>query len=638
MVYKRKRILIVDDEFNIRRTLSDILTFRGYETISTDTGEKALEMAEKEKPCLVLLDMKLEDMSGLDILKYIKEKFPFMECIILTGYASQSSAIKAVNLGAYGYIQKPYEIEQLIIMIKRAIEKIDSEEALKESENRYKTLFDNASDAIFIHDPEGNFLDVNQVACERLGYTKEELLKMKPLDIDTPEYGLYVKDRTSQALLNNQMSFESAHICKDGKIIPVEIKSRMIDYRGKNVILSAARDITERKEAEQEREKLYNQLFQIQKMDALGLLAGGIAHDFNNILSGIIGYSELALCEVEYNSPVRLSIQKVLKASNRAKELAKQILTFSRNDIEEKKSMKPVSVVREAITFIRATLPSTIQIKESIKSKNYIKGDPGQIYQVILNLCTNAGHAMKNLGGTLEISLSDTELVSEDMPPYYEIKPGAYIKLSVKDTGHGMEKAVLERIFEPFFTTKERGEGTGMGLSVVHGIVKNHGGFITVYSEPEKGTVFNIFFPSVNDTETVKEETCDTVVSGKGRILFVDDEKDIAAFTEQMLTKLGYTVTAKTSAPEALDTFKSNPHNFDLLITDYTMPELTGLSLCSEILKIRPDMPVIICTGLFDFLTTVRCAETGIKDILEKPVGIKKLSETVQKFIKNGRE
>ncbi len=245
---------------------------------------------------------------------------------------------------------------------------------------------------------------------------------------------------------------------------------------------------------------------------------------------------------------------------------------------------------------------------------------------------------MKNLGGTLEISLADTELLSEDIHPYSELKPGAYIQLSVKDTGHGMGKAVLDRIFEPFFTTKERGEGTGMGLSVVHGIVKNHGGFITVYSEPEKGTVFNIFFPSVNDTETVKEETCDTIVSGKGRILFVDDEKDIAHFTEQMLAKLGYTVTAKTSAPEALATFKSNPHDFDLLITDYTMPELTGLSLSSEILKIRPDMPVIICTGLFDSLTTVRCTETGIKEILEKPVGIKKLSETVQKFIKNGRE
>ncbi len=284
---KNKKILIVDDEFNIRRTLSDILAFRGYETISTDTGEKALEMAKKEKPCIVLLDMKLEDMSGLDILKYIKEKFPFMECIILTGYASQSSAIKAINLGAYGYIQKPYEIEQLIIMIKRAIEKIESEEALKESENRYKTLFDNASDAIFIHDPEGNFLDVNQVACERLGYTKEELLKMKPLDIDTSEYGLYVKDRTFQVLLKNQISFESAHRCKDGTIISVEIKSRIIDYRGKNVILSTARDITERKEAEQEREKLYNQLFQIQKLDALGLLAGGIAHDFNKIFSQV---------------------------------------------------------------------------------------------------------------------------------------------------------------------------------------------------------------------------------------------------------------------------------------------------------------------------------------------------------------
>jgi PAS domain S-box-containing protein len=476
------------------------------------------------------------------------------------------------------------------------------------------------------------------VACEKLRYTKEELLHMKPEDIYTPEYALSVKDRVSEITLKKQISFLSAHRCKNGKIIPVEIRSRLIDYRGTTAILSTARDITERKDAEKEKEKLYSQILQVQKMEALGLLAGGIAHDFNNILSGIIGYSELALYDMEQNNPARPFIEKVLKSSSRAKELARQILTFSRHDIEEKKDLKLASIIREALTFIRSSLPSTIEIKETISSKKSIKCDPTQIYQIVLNLCTNAGHAMKDKVGVLEVSLSDTELLSEDIPLYSDLKAGEYIKLSVKDTGHGMGKVVLERIFEPFFTTKERGEGTGMGLSVVHGIIKNHGGDITVYSEPGKGSIFNILLPVSDDMKTVKEEISGMVPAGKGRILFVDDERDIVELTEKVLIKLGYSVTATTSSMEALEIFKSHPAGFDLIITDQTMPELTGINLAGEIFKICRKMPVIICTGLMDALPHGKYDNFCIKEVMEKPVSMKKLAETIKKVIENKGE
>ncbi len=632
-----KKILIVDDELNIRKTLSDILRFRGYEVISADNGKTAIEMAEKEKPYVVLLDMKLDDISGLDLLKIIKETFPFMECIILTGYASQSSAIQAVNLGAYGYIQKPCDIEQLITMIKRAIEKINTGDALRESEQRYKTLFDNAGDAIFILEPGGKFLDVNKVAYKRLGYEKEELLNMTPEDIDTPEYAIMVEDRISEIISKKQLSFETAHRCKNGKIIYVELNNRLIDYRGKTAILSTARDITERKEAEKEKEKLYAQLLQIQKMEALGLLAGGIAHDFNNILSGIIGYSELALYDIKPDNPVRIYIEKVIKASNRAKELAKQILTFGRREFEGKKDIKPSAIVREALTFMRSTLPTTIEIKDNISSKNSIKADPSQIYQILLNLCTNAGHAMRDNGGILEVSLTDTEIFPKDIAPYSALKAGKYIKLSVKDTGHGMEPEVLERIFEPFFTTKKRGEGTGMGLSVVHGIIKNHEGDISVSSEPGKGTIFNILLPVSEQTATGKEEVSSCPVKGKGNILIVDDEKDIVEITENMLIKLGYSVTATTSSMKALQIFKSRPSDFDLIITDLTMPEITGVNLAREIFKINQTTPVIVCTGLMDAMPSCKEDKCCIKEVIDKPVSIKKLSETIKNVLETLR-
>ena len=257
----------------------------------------------------------------------------------------------------------------------------------------------------------------------------------------------------------------------------------------------------------------------------------------------------------------------------------------------------------------------------------------GQIYQILLNLCTNAGHAMKDTGGILEVSLSDTDVLSEDIPPYSDLKAGKYIKLSVKDTGYGMEKGVLERIFEPFFTTKKRGEGTGMGLSVVHGIIKNHGGEITVYSEPGKGSIFYILLPVSDNIETVKEDISSCPVTGKGRILFIDDERDIVDLTEKMLTKLGYSVTATTSSLEALEIFKSRSLEFDLIITDQTMPELTGINLAREIFNICQEMPVIICTGLMDVLSAGKYDKFCIKEVIEKPVSMKKLAETIKKVI-----
>jgi CheY-like chemotaxis protein len=282
---------------------------------------------------------------------------------------------------------------------------------------------------------------------------------------------------------------------------------------------------------------------------------------------------------------------------------------------------------------MRASLPSTISISEYVNSSFYIKADSGQIYQILLNLCANAGHAMREKGGLLEVSLSDMELTSEDIRFYPDLRPGLYLKLSVKDTGYGMEKSVAERIFEPFFTTKKRGEGTGMGLSVVHGIVKGHGGTINVYSEPEKGSVFHILFPVTDNKETVKKEFYENLSSGKSRILFIDDEKNMVKLMNDVLAKLGYSVTALTSAVEALEIFKNSPGEFDLIITDQSMPDITGLALAEKILKIRPEIPVILCTGFMEVPLPGKCEKIGIKEILEKPVSIRKIGETIKKVI-----
>ncbi|MFZ2448432.1 MAG: response regulator [Syntrophobacteraceae bacterium] len=389
----------------------------------------------------------------------------------------------------------------------------------------------------------------------------------------------------------------------------------------------------QRIEAEHRRAVAEAQLRQAQKMESLGTLAGGIAHDFNNILGIIVGYAQMAQWNAGEGNKASGDLQQVLRAAGRAKDLVQQILAFSRQHGQEKNPVQVGLIVKEALKMLRSSLPSTIDIQSNVASKSTILADPTQIHQVLMNLCANAAHAMGD-GGTLEVNLMDIHLRAEDVPPHSGLQPGPHVCLTVKDTGVGIDPAIIDRIFDPFFTTKGVGVGTGLGLAVVHGIVKSHGGSIDVGSLPGKGTTFEVFFPTIGRTRNV-EQTGGPLPRGRGRILVVDDEPALAMVMRAILERLGYAVDCRTSSVEALDAFRNQPADmpFDLVITDMTMPQLTGAELARQLHQLQPDLPIILCTGFSDRIDAEKAKELGMRGFCLKPVVLKDLAELVRKAL-----
>ncbi|MDR3568714.1 MAG: PAS domain S-box protein [Syntrophobacteraceae bacterium] len=390
----------------------------------------------------------------------------------------------------------------------------------------------------------------------------------------------------------------------------------------------AIRDVTRQKALEK-------QIRQTQKMEALGALAGGIAHDFNNILAIIMGYADIAILELAQHSVVHPALQNVRKASSRAQELVKQILAFSRKNEREPKPVEVGPIVREAVQLLRASIPATIAIRTDFDADGVLVADPTEIQQIAMNLCANASHAMRDEGGVLEIGLHGVFVSADSGSEQKGLRPGPHLRLTVSDTGKGIEPEVIERIFEPYFTTKGPGEGTGMGLAIVHGIVKNLGGAVEVHSPKGQGATFQVFFPIVNlHMEQLKNVSPPQPQRGnQERILFVDDEQPIAELGEIMLTRLGYQVSIATSSMQALELFRNNPNRFDLLISDQTMPTMTGIDLAREVLRIRPDLPVILCTGYSERLTEEMLKELGISALLMKPVDAEHLASIIRKSL-----
>jgi PAS domain S-box-containing protein len=388
--------------------------------------------------------------------------------------------------------------------------------------------------------------------------------------------------------------------------------------------------------------QLERQLSQAQRMEAIGTLAGGIAHDFNNSLASIITCTEMARDDVPEGSPVRELLDVVLKSSYRGRNLVRQILTFSCQVEQERQPVRVERVIQECLKLLRASFPTSITIRHTIcAAPGTVLADPTQIHQIIMNLCTNSGHAMHDNGGILEIGLTNLDLDSAAVSGFPDLPSGRYLKLSVQDTGHGMDQATMERIFDPFFTTKIRGEGTGLGLSVVHGIVKNHGGSITVNSEPGKGTCFHIFLPRTDDLESAPMEALQLPpLQGQERILFVDDEEDLLFAGKKMLERLGYRVEACRDGNEALTAFRLEPHGFDLVITDQTMPHMTGTELAKAILGIREDMPVILCTGFghasHEFATREGQESLGIRELALKPFERAEMAKLIRRVLDQG--
>ena len=478
---------------------------------------------------------------------------------------------------------------------------------------------------------------VNQAVCDYLGYSRQEICSMRVSDFDLglpleawPEFTKKLKKLGSY-------HFKSQLKRKDGNISPVEITANILRYEDRDYFFAYGRDITKRIKAKKERQKLENQLAQVQKMEAIGTLAGGIAHDFNNILSAIIGYTEISKLDLPAESDIFNNLDHVIKAGNRAKELVQQILTFSRQTDHVPKPVQVRLIIKEALKLMRASLPATIDIEQNMDSDSMVMGDPTQFHQIIMNLCTNAAHAMRAKGGTLVVSLSDVQLQTETMDHHSDLKPGKYVQISVKDSGEGMKPEVLQRIYEPFFTTKERDKGTGMGLAVVHGIVSSFDGRIYVTSEPGVGTTVKVYLPIINQKSVIPAEVPEELPVGHERILFIDDEPDIVEIGKRALEDLGYQVDSRTSSLEALKLFQSQSQRYDLVISDMTMPQMTGDKLAKKLIKIQKDIPIILCTGFSSKITSEVAREIGIRALLMKPIVRNELATVVRKVLNEAK-
>ncbi|BHH85580.1 hybrid sensor histidine kinase/response regulator [Desulforhopalus sp. 52FAK] len=511
--------------------------------------------------------------------------------------------------------------------------------SLQESEDKFRRAILMAPFPVMIHAEDGEVLQINHSWTELTGYTHEEISQMS--DWLEKAYGQRSADIANAiaALYNLESKTDEGEFeirTVEGKQIYWDFSSAPLgkEKNGRRLVISMAKDVTESKNSANEKRMLEQKLIQSQKMESIGNLAGGIAHDFNNILSVIIGYAELAIDETERGSSLDESLQEIYTAGNRARDLVKQILAFARQSGEEKKPLQLSTILKEVIKFIRSTIPTSVEIHSSIESSAFILGNPTQVHQVLMNLCTNAAQAMSaDDSGVLEVQLTEIDLDLNNRWQKLHLEPGKYIELSISDTGQGIAPQNIESIFEPYFTTKKVGEGTGMGLAMAKGIVESYNGAITVESNLGKGSTFTIYLPVSTHKQwrdTSKEKQ---LPGGSEHILFVDDEPAIAKMGVRILESLGYSVVSKTNSKEALEFFQNHPEQFDLLITDMTMPHMTGDKLASEVLRIRPDIPVIICTGYSNRISPEQAQQIGINGFAYKPLSKADLAVTVRRSL-----
>jgi len=779
-VRKLPIILTIDDEEAIRKSFKNYFEDLGYEVIEAVNGKEGLELFKKEKPDLVLVDLRMPELDGMAVLKNIVRKSPDIPVIVASGTGVVSDVVEALRCGAWDYILKPVvDMSVLQYSIERALERsmllcenrlykehLEAEvekqtgelkvasEALVKSEEKYRELVQNANSIILKTDASGKIIFINAFAQIFFGYKEDEIIGGNIIGtiVEQIAGGLDNFIHTSKSvetLQKGYAGFEYQNICKDGPKVWVDWTYKTLYDEGGNLVevLFVGNDINDRKKTEEERFRLAaiveqadetvmvfdpdgkinyinpavtnltgfsreeilgkniydfqggsekkeealqaikngngwmgripmmakdgssdimaikisplkdkqgtvssfisvgrdikkelrleSQLRQTQKMEAIGTLAGGIAHDFNNILSAVIGFTELSQSEVGKESKIYKYLSEVLNAGSRARELVRQILTFSRQSEQESMPLKVSSIVKEVLKLIRASIPTSIEIRKKIKSDSIVVADSTQIHQIIMNLCVNAGHAMQEQGGILEVNVFDEFLDEDFVSKFSGMASGNYLCLGVKDTGCGMSMEVQERIYDPFFTTKEKDVGTGMGLSVVHGIVLSYGGEIIVQSEPGKGTEFRIYLPIAEPEECDVAEETEQSGSGTERILFVDDEQVIVDMITMMLENMGYKVVGKYGSVEALKFFNEHPDDIDLVITDLTMPQMTGFVLAKEIKALRPSVPVILCTGYYpEILMDKKMDENGIDAFLMKPISKKKLSEVIRNSLK----
>ena len=559
----------------------------------TDVKKTHKESLSRKTPCDIEFRLLLKDGT----LKYVNEKFQTLY---------DDEGMPTCSMGT----------------VQNITDRKLAEEALRESEEKYRSMMDAIKDPIYICSPDFRVEYMNPAMIQRTGREAIGEICFKALhDLEEKcPWCMHYKSQQGECYVSEVVSR------KDNRSYHVS-SSPIVHGDGSTSKMTVFRDTTDLKTLE-------TQLQQAQKMEAIGTLAGGIAHDFNNILGGIMGYAELAKMKAPEESNVIADLDKLIKSSNRAAALIKQILTISRQHKKEQRPVQVRYIVNEALNLLRATLPTTIEIREDlVKDAGIVNADPTQMHQVIMNLVTNAGHAMQEDGGVLEVSLANMELDDLSASKHLDLDAGSYLRLTVSDTGHGMTSEIMERIFDPYFTTKDTGEGTGLGLSVAQGIVKAHGGRITVYSEMGKGTTFHVYLPLILEEEREEKKSEGPLPTGSERILFIDDEQVLIEIGRQMLERLRYEVVTKRSSVQVLELFRAEPDRFDLVITDMTMPHMTGDKLAQELMNVRPDIPVILCTGHSRVVSEDKAKAIGIKAFVMKPLVMRNLAETVRKVL-----
>ncbi|MEA2060049.1 MAG: response regulator [Thermodesulfobacteriota bacterium] len=660
------RLLTIDDESYIRKSIRSFFEDYDFVVFEAENGRTGIEIFEREKPDIVILDLRMPEMGGLEVLEILREKSPDTPLIVASGTGNASAVVEALHLGAWDYILKPvHDMGVLLHSVKKCLntnqlkkDNIKYQERLEElvmertkelkaSEEKYKAVFEctGSAKAILEHDMTISMANTKFASLVGLPVEKIEGIRkwtefLMPEDLETMK-ALYEEKRNFKSGITDQVQHEF-RVVKDNKAIRyIYVSIGIIPGTDKSII--SLLDITEKIKAEERWNSLEKQLRKAQRMEAVGTLAGGIAHDLNNILSPILGYSDMIMREADPGGSVFRRSNKILKAACRAADLVKQIFSFSRADEEKTKAITIQPVVKEVVKLLHGSIPSTIEIIDKIDNNCcYVEADPTQIHQILMNLCTNSYHAMEETGGKLIISLKESE-ISEDssLTDFPEIKKGNYLFLEVSDTGCGIEEGVQQRIFDPYFTTKEEGKGTGLGLAMVYSIVKNYSGEIIVNSSPGMGSVFTIVLPVVSNHERLEtdgfiKKEFDTM-SG-AHILVVDDDREIADMLKEGLESLGCLVSVFYSGMDAFSYFTGHMDDIDMVLTDQTMPDKTGFDLAMEMLALKPDIPIILCSGYTGTINAEKVKKAGIKEFVMKPVSLDVLSDLIQKNLRENHK
>ncbi len=641
------RILLVNDNPGKLETFKSAMDDAGHDVVGCPTIGEAVTCAQREPFAVAVIDVQCPDETSVELLGLLTRKNNKIQVVMNAAFQSLNSVKETIHGGSFTYFEKTDSSSNVLNYAHRAfrafathsIEELQTgmatrTAALEEQQARFQHLVEHVQEVFWIALPDHSQLLYMSPRYETVwGRSCVSLFDHAHhlWDAVHPQDQEYVLTRIAEGKVTGfQAEFRIIRPDQSVRFIRAQTFPIRNDFGEVVRMAGVAEDMTEQKRVQDTLVKTERQFRQSSRMEAIGTLAGGIAHDFNNILTAILGYTELGLASVPKDSRTQRNLQEVLTAGHRAKHLVLQILAFSRQSGQAKRPTPIHTVIQEALKLLRATIPSTIEIRDSLMTQASVLADPTQLHQVVINLCTNAEYAMRETGSLLEITLADFEVTEENVRSVSGLRIGPHVRLTIQDNGTGMSSDVLERMFDPFFTTKPIGEGSGMGLSVVHGIVANHGGALMVDSQRGKGTKIEVYLPAIPAPVWDGAGDQGTIPLGKETILFVDDEETIVRLGKELLEQLGYTIEVQTNSLEALNVFRHDPQRFDLVITDQTMPGLTGEALSRELLRIRPELPIILCTGFSHIMTAEKAKALGIQAYLMKPLAIRDLAPIVR--------